>query len=54
LEARAYEWFTAAIGGMGREKGLTYMRALATQRPALRIVERFWRSWLPPANLMEL
>ena len=37
LEARAYEWFTATISGMGQEKGLSYMRALATQRPDLRI-----------------
>ena len=37
LEARAYEWFTATISGMGREKGLSYMRALAAQRPNRRI-----------------
>jgi iron(III) transport system substrate-binding protein len=37
LEARAYEWFTATISGMGREKGLSYMRALEAQRPNLRI-----------------
>jgi iron(III) transport system substrate-binding protein len=37
MEGRAYEWFTATISGMGREKGLTYMRALAAQRPNLRI-----------------
>lgn len=37
LEGRAYEWFTATISGMGREKGLAYMRALAKQKPDLRI-----------------
>jgi iron(III) transport system substrate-binding protein len=37
LEARAYEWFTATISGMGREKGLGYMRALAKQQPELRV-----------------
>ena len=37
LESRAYEWFTATISGMGREKGLSYMRVLAAQRPNLRI-----------------
>ncbi|HMA79675.1 MAG TPA: extracellular solute-binding protein [Candidatus Binatia bacterium] len=37
LEGRAYEWFTATISGMGREKGLGYMRALAKQQPDLRI-----------------
>ena len=37
LESRAYEWFTATISGMGREKGLDYMRALAGQGPQLRI-----------------
>jgi iron(III) transport system substrate-binding protein len=37
LEGRAYEWFTATISGMGREKGLSYMRALAAQQPDLRI-----------------
>jgi iron(III) transport system substrate-binding protein len=37
LEARAYEWFTATISGMGREKGLVFMRALAKQQPALRV-----------------
>jgi iron(III) transport system substrate-binding protein len=36
MEGRAYEWFTATISGMGREKGLSYMRALAAQRPNLR------------------
>ena len=35
MEGRAYEWFTATISGMGREKGLSYMRALAAQRPNL-------------------
>ena len=37
LEGRAYEWFTATISGMGRDKGLNYMRGLAAQRPDLRI-----------------
>ena len=37
IEGRGYEWFTATISGMGREKGLTYMRALAAQNPAARI-----------------
>jgi iron(III) transport system substrate-binding protein len=37
LEGRAYEWFTATISGMGREKGLGYMRTLAKQQPDLRI-----------------
>ncbi|MGH7926942.1 MAG: ABC transporter substrate-binding protein [Candidatus Binatia bacterium] len=37
MEGRAYEWFTATISGMGREKGLSYMRALAAQKPGLRI-----------------
>ncbi len=37
MEGRAYEWFTATISGMGRDKGLSYMRALATQRPNLRV-----------------
>lgn len=37
LEGRGYEWFTATISGMGHEKGLSYMRALAAQRPELRI-----------------
>jgi iron(III) transport system substrate-binding protein len=36
LEGRAYEWFTATISGMGREKGLSFMRALAKQQPDLR------------------
>lgn len=37
LEGRAYEWFTATMDGMGKEKGLSVMRALAAQRPQLRI-----------------
>jgi iron(III) transport system substrate-binding protein len=37
MEGRGYEWFTATISGMGREKGLSYMRALAAQNPGLRI-----------------
>ena len=37
LEGRGYEWFTATISGMGREKGLSYMRALAAQNPGARI-----------------
>ena len=36
IESRAYEWFTATISGMGREKGLSFMRALAAQQPTLR------------------
>ena len=28
IESRAYEWFTATISGMGKEKGLSFMRAL--------------------------
>ena len=37
IEGRAYEWFTATISGMGKEKGLRFMRALAAQKPELRI-----------------
>jgi iron(III) transport system substrate-binding protein len=37
MEGRAYEWFAATISGMGREKGVSYMRALAAQKPGLRI-----------------
>jgi len=37
IEGRGYEWFTATISGMGKEKGLRFMRALATQKPDLRI-----------------
>jgi iron(III) transport system substrate-binding protein len=37
LEGRAYEWFAATVIGMGQEKGLAYMRALAAQKPGLRI-----------------
>lgn len=37
LEGRAYEWFTATISGMGQEKGLSYLRALARQQPDLRV-----------------
>ena len=37
LEGRGYEWFTATISGMGKEKGLGFMRALAAQKPELRI-----------------
>ena len=37
LEGRGYEWFTATMGGMGKEKGLSFMRALAGQKPDLRI-----------------
>jgi iron(III) transport system substrate-binding protein len=37
IEGRGYEWFTATISGMGREKGLRFMRALAAQKPDLRI-----------------
>ena len=37
IEGRGYEWFTATISGMGREKGVSYMRALAAQNPGLRI-----------------
>jgi iron(III) transport system substrate-binding protein len=37
MEGRGYEWFTATISGMGREKGVSYMRALAAQNPGLRI-----------------
>lgn len=36
LEGRGYEWFTATISGMGKEKGLSFMRALAAQQPQLR------------------
>ena len=36
LESRAYEWFTATLSGMGRDKGLSFMRALAKQQPDLR------------------
>ena len=36
IESRAYEWFTATISGMGKEKGLGFMRALAAQQPSLR------------------
>jgi iron(III) transport system substrate-binding protein len=35
MEGRGYEWFTATVSGMGR--GLSYMRALAAQNPALRV-----------------
>src|SRR4029077_18283988 len=37
IEGRGYEWFTATISGMGKEKGLRFMRALASQKPDLRI-----------------
>ena len=37
IEGRGYEWFTATISGMGREKGVNYMRALAAQNPGPRI-----------------
>jgi iron(III) transport system substrate-binding protein len=37
VEGRGYEWFTATISGMGKEKGLSFMRALAAQKPDLRI-----------------
>ena len=37
LEGRGYEWFTATVSGMTRGKGLSFMRALAGQRPHLRI-----------------
>src|SRR5581483_10946715 len=37
MEGRGYEWFTATISGMGREKGLSFMRALAANNPALRV-----------------
>src|SRR5215467_1392643 len=37
IEGRGYEWFTATISGMGKEKGLRFMRALAAQTPDLRI-----------------
>jgi iron(III) transport system substrate-binding protein len=37
VEGRSYEWFTATISGMGKEKGLSFMRALAAQKPDLRI-----------------
>ena len=37
IEGRGYEWFTATISGMGRERGLRFMRALAAQKPDLRI-----------------
>ncbi len=37
MEGRGYEWFTATISGMGREKGLGFMRALAANNPALRV-----------------
>lgn len=36
VESRAYEWFTATISGMGRDKGLSFMRGLAKQQPELR------------------
>jgi iron(III) transport system substrate-binding protein len=36
MEAHGYEWFTATISGMGRDKGMTFMRALAKQQPDLR------------------
>jgi iron(III) transport system substrate-binding protein len=37
MEGRGYEWFTATISGMGKEKGLNFMRALAAQKPNLRV-----------------
>jgi iron(III) transport system substrate-binding protein len=37
IENRGYEWFAATMNGIGREKGLSYMRALAAQRPGLRV-----------------
>src|SRR5689334_10119548 len=37
MEGRGYEWFTATISGMGREKGVSFMRALAANNPALRV-----------------
>ena len=37
IEGRGYEWFTATISGMGKERGLRFMRALAAQKPDLRI-----------------
>jgi iron(III) transport system substrate-binding protein len=32
----AYEWFAVMLQGMGQEKGMTFMRALAKQQPQLR------------------
>jgi iron(III) transport system substrate-binding protein len=32
----AYEWFAVMLHGMGEEKGLAFMRALAKQQPQLR------------------
>ncbi len=37
IEGRGYEWFTATISGMGKDKGVSFMRALAAQKPNLRI-----------------
>jgi len=37
VEGRGYEWFTATISSMGKEKGLSFMRALAAQKPDFRI-----------------
>jgi len=36
IEGRAYEWFATVVKGMGEEKGLSFMRALAQQQPQLR------------------
>lgn len=36
MDGRAYEWFGTMLKGMGQEKGLRFMRALAKQQPQLR------------------
>lgn len=36
LEGRPYEWFATVVRGMGEEKGVAFMRALALQQPQLR------------------
>jgi iron(III) transport system substrate-binding protein len=36
MEGRPYEWFATVVRGMGEEKGIAFMRALAQQQPQLR------------------
>lgn len=36
MEGRAYEWFATVVSHMGKEKGLSFMRALVKHRPQLR------------------
>lgn len=36
MEGRAYEWFATVVSRMGEEKGLSFMRAFAQQKPQLR------------------